>query len=102
MRREATKQILLLLIVLGLITCILAFVLNIRLKQKIEYYESSQGVFERALNDSAEREYKELLRERNTLLVLGLFGFIVSIGSYGMYRSTNWKNNVEFAEVADS
>lgn len=77
-------------------------IINTGLRQRIEYYESSQGIFVRAINNSAEKEYRELIEERNAMLMIGLLGFIISIGGYGIYRGMISKDYAETMENNDS
>ncbi|ADI32612.1 hypothetical protein Shell_1524 [Staphylothermus hellenicus DSM 12710] len=91
-----------LVIIIGIVICAATIIINTGLRQRIEYYESSQGIFVRAINDSAEKEYRELIGERNAMLMMGLSGFITSIGGYGIYREMISKDYMETMKNSDS
>ena len=75
----------------GLLITILSTIHNWRILPKIKYYESTAGIIERALNNSAEKEYESLLSYSNKLVLLGLLGLIIILGSIGLLTNKDTK-----------
>jgi hypothetical protein len=67
-----------------IISAIIVFV-NMFLNKYIAYYESPEGFLARINNDSAEKEYREIVRTRNTLIIIGSASLIASIAGFGVY-----------------
>ena len=78
------KPLITAILIIGLLITILSTIHNWRILPRIKYYESTAGIIERALNDSAEEEYKSLLSYSNRLVLLGLLGLIIILGSIGL------------------
>ncbi len=78
------KPLITAILVIGLLITILSTVYNWRILPRIKYYKSTAGIIERALNNSAEEEYESLLSCSNRLVLLGLLGLIIILGSIGL------------------
>ncbi len=83
------KPLITAILVIGLLITILSTVYNWRILPRIKYYESTTGIIERALNNSAEEEYESLLSCSNRLVLLGLLGLIIILGSIGLLTNRN-------------
>ncbi len=84
LKNNEYKPLITAILVIGLLITILSTIHNWRILPKIKYYESTAGIIERALNDSAEEEYESLLSCSNRLVLLGLLGLIIILSSIGL------------------
>ncbi len=78
------KPLITAILVIGLLITIFSTIYNWRIQPRIKYYESTAGIIERAHNNSAEEEYESLLNCSNKLVLLGLLGLIIVLGSIGL------------------
>jgi hypothetical protein len=67
-----------------IISAIIVFI-DMFLNKYIAYYESPEGLLMRINNDSAEKEYREMVKTRNTLTIIGSASLIASIAGFGVY-----------------
>ncbi len=84
LKNNEYKPLITAILVIGLLITILSTIYNWRILPRIKYYESTAGIIERALNDSAEEEYESLLSCSNRLVLLGLLGLIIILSSIGL------------------
>ncbi len=84
-KRFQVKTLLLVLITGSLLGSLYMMILNRGSMTKILYYESPQGVLERALNDSAEKDYRDTVENHNTRFLIGLSLLLVAMASLGSY-----------------
>ena len=84
LKNNEYKPLITAILIIGLLITILSTIYNWRILPRIKYYESTTGIIERALNNSAEKEYESLLSNSNKLVLLGLLGLIIILGSTGL------------------
>lgn len=91
LKNNEYKTLITAILVVGLLITILSTIHNWRILPKIKYYESTAGIIERALNNSAEKEYESLLSYSNKLVLLGLLGLIIILSSIGLLTNKDTK-----------
>ncbi len=93
MRNNKYKPLITAILVIGVIITVLSTIYNWRILPRIRYYESTTGIIERALNHSAEEEYESLLSCSNRLVLLGLIGLVIILGSIGLLINNSAPRN---------
>ena len=79
------EALLLTITITSLMISIATLMINMMLSSKIAYYETPQGIIERAYNESKEREYNRLRNTTTLYYVIGLSSLTISIGGFGAY-----------------
>ncbi len=80
-----SREILLFGIIIAIVISSIIVLINTVLNKYIAYYESPEGFLARINNDSAEKEYREMVKTRNTLTIIGSASLIASIAGFGVY-----------------
>lgn len=86
------KKTLIATIISSTIFLVVVIILNQSINSRIKYYETREGYLIRLINDSCEREYRELINISRKYYIVGLICLLITLGSIGLYISEE-KNN---------